>query len=354
MSTRSDMDALVKDAEAQGWRVETTSKGWLKWIPPDPDAEIIIGTHEPAGRDFNHHLSRMKRMGYKPTERKRATAPQPQEGEEMAAKTIPMNHRKAEEADKVFNILDDLRAETVEFRPGMTAAQFEDAMKHWFEQALLLNGGKILDGMADRINADNAERAARHNEQHKAFNAETEAALKQTDSVVRAAIAKADGIAESVADYLGKIDEASAKVSADAARIGGLEPIVHTTAASALALESMVNELADQFSRFRNATSDTIPALRADVRDIKAELDKRAKDPKPLTIGEIEAAMRSYVSAQVKTLREELEGRQDRAMATLRADLTAMIQSAQKEAERTAALESPLEALRKRLAGKGE
>lgn len=56
-------DELVRIAEAQGWRVERSTKGW-KFYPPDKTKQIVV-IHGSASdhRWYMNAVSRLKRSG---------------------------------------------------------------------------------------------------------------------------------------------------------------------------------------------------------------------------------------------------------------------------------------------------
>lgn len=64
MSTKKDFEELKKSAVKQGWRIESTKNGHLKWM--SPTGELVIS--ESTGSDYRgikNHLSRLRRAGYK-------------------------------------------------------------------------------------------------------------------------------------------------------------------------------------------------------------------------------------------------------------------------------------------------
>jgi hypothetical protein len=66
MSFASDLRKILKNAEAQGWRVEKRKEYWL-FFPPDgvtPPARIA-GTPS-SQRSLPNFLADLKRKGYRP------------------------------------------------------------------------------------------------------------------------------------------------------------------------------------------------------------------------------------------------------------------------------------------------
>jgi hypothetical protein len=66
MSFAGDLRKIVKNAEAQGWRVEKRKEYWL-FFPPDkttPPARVA-GTPS-SQRSWANFLADLKRKGYKP------------------------------------------------------------------------------------------------------------------------------------------------------------------------------------------------------------------------------------------------------------------------------------------------
>jgi hypothetical protein len=65
MSYRGDLRKVVKEAAAQGWRVEKRREYWL-FFPPDPSLSPakIAGTPS-SHRSWRNFQSEMKRKGYR-------------------------------------------------------------------------------------------------------------------------------------------------------------------------------------------------------------------------------------------------------------------------------------------------
>lgn len=67
-----DLKKIKKLAESQGWTVEHTRSGHTRWVPPDPDKEIIITGKSPSDwRALKNIESRLKRSGLKLDGRRR-------------------------------------------------------------------------------------------------------------------------------------------------------------------------------------------------------------------------------------------------------------------------------------------
>jgi len=63
-SSNRDLQQLVDAAEAQGWVVEKTRSGHLKWIPPDPSMTFVISASSPSDRRALKNIrSRLRQRG---------------------------------------------------------------------------------------------------------------------------------------------------------------------------------------------------------------------------------------------------------------------------------------------------
>lgn len=120
--------------------------------------------------------------------------------------------------------------------------------------------------------------------------------------------------------------------------------------ASVLAVEEMVNEVADQFKQNRDLYAKDIPRLRQDVADVKASVAA----VKTLTLADVEGVLREYVRQQRAAMTSEwkasdaaTESTVAELMSQLRDEMIEKINVAQDKVVETA---NPLEALRKRMA----
>jgi len=52
MTSNPELRDLIKLGEQQGWIIDTTSGGHLKWIPPDPNMEFVITSSTPSDNAF--------------------------------------------------------------------------------------------------------------------------------------------------------------------------------------------------------------------------------------------------------------------------------------------------------------
>lgn len=127
-----------------------------------------------------------------------------------------------------------------------------------------------------------------------------------------------------------------------------LETDVKPVQGGVLALEAMVNELADQFKLFRDHEQDVLPGLRRDVRDLKERplVDAKAITDAigPYVAGEL-LKQRVAFDRDLAALKNELEGELLSELSDLETRLVEKIQNA-------AAAVDPLTALKNRLAGK--
>lgn len=61
-----DIKKVAREAERQGWRVDRTSKGHWRFIPPDPQGRICIHSGTPGDRRGIHNLvAEMRRQGFR-------------------------------------------------------------------------------------------------------------------------------------------------------------------------------------------------------------------------------------------------------------------------------------------------
>lgn len=55
---------IIEAAILQGWHVQTTKKGHLRFVPPDPDQPIVIGSGTPSDpRSDRNLVARLRRSG---------------------------------------------------------------------------------------------------------------------------------------------------------------------------------------------------------------------------------------------------------------------------------------------------
>lgn len=60
-----DIRKIEKAAREQGWEVGRTKKGHLKFVPPDPSKNIVIGSGAPSDqRAIRNLLAELKRQGF--------------------------------------------------------------------------------------------------------------------------------------------------------------------------------------------------------------------------------------------------------------------------------------------------
>jgi hypothetical protein len=60
-----DLRNLERAAREQGWRTEKTTRGHLRWIPPDREKPIVIGSGTPGDRRaINNFLAQLRRSGF--------------------------------------------------------------------------------------------------------------------------------------------------------------------------------------------------------------------------------------------------------------------------------------------------
>jgi predicted RNA binding protein YcfA (HicA-like mRNA interferase family) len=58
---KMNIDDIRKEAEQQGFRVERTNKSHWKFIPPDPDKPIVIGSSTPHN-EFGARKALMRQL----------------------------------------------------------------------------------------------------------------------------------------------------------------------------------------------------------------------------------------------------------------------------------------------------
>jgi len=59
-----DLRDLERAAREQGWRVERTAKGHPKFIPADPNGQIVFGSGTPSDwRSLPNLLSKLRKQG---------------------------------------------------------------------------------------------------------------------------------------------------------------------------------------------------------------------------------------------------------------------------------------------------
>lgn len=54
---------LARKARRQGWTVEPTRSGHIRWIPPD-GATVLISPGTGSARSWRNHFARMRAAGY--------------------------------------------------------------------------------------------------------------------------------------------------------------------------------------------------------------------------------------------------------------------------------------------------
>ena len=65
-SMNKAMKKLTKQAEAQGWRVEPTRNGHIRFLAPDGKTIVIWASTPSDHRAWKNGLSQMKRAGFQP------------------------------------------------------------------------------------------------------------------------------------------------------------------------------------------------------------------------------------------------------------------------------------------------
>lgn len=61
-----DIRKVVKEAKRQGWRVETTKSGHLKFLPPDRTKRACVFSGTPGDqRAIHNHIAAMRRQGFR-------------------------------------------------------------------------------------------------------------------------------------------------------------------------------------------------------------------------------------------------------------------------------------------------
>ena len=64
MAAKSDIDKVCHAARAQGWRVESTSRGHIRLIPIDKDKPIVVSSGTPSDhRSIKNFLAQARRSG---------------------------------------------------------------------------------------------------------------------------------------------------------------------------------------------------------------------------------------------------------------------------------------------------
>ncbi len=57
---------LLRDLEAQGWRIQATKDGWMCY-PPDPHKEQVLIHKTPSDQNWIHvAIRRLRKSGYIP------------------------------------------------------------------------------------------------------------------------------------------------------------------------------------------------------------------------------------------------------------------------------------------------
>lgn len=64
MSTRGDLRKIIREAERQGWRVETTRGGHLSFYAPDGENIVTTGSTPSDRRSLDNHIARMRKYGF--------------------------------------------------------------------------------------------------------------------------------------------------------------------------------------------------------------------------------------------------------------------------------------------------
>jgi predicted RNA binding protein YcfA (HicA-like mRNA interferase family) len=65
MAAKKELKEIVKAAEKQGWRVETTKKGHLKFLAPDGINGLTTGGTPSEHRAIANLLASLRRYGFK-------------------------------------------------------------------------------------------------------------------------------------------------------------------------------------------------------------------------------------------------------------------------------------------------
>ncbi len=61
-----ELQDIIKEARAQGWRVERTKSGHWKFTPPDKTKKPIFTGGTPGDRRaLRNHLAQMRRAGFR-------------------------------------------------------------------------------------------------------------------------------------------------------------------------------------------------------------------------------------------------------------------------------------------------
>lgn len=67
VSHKKEIKRLVAQAESQGWRVEPTRGGHLKWMPPDRSQSFVISAATPSDhRALKNIISHLRQRGFDP------------------------------------------------------------------------------------------------------------------------------------------------------------------------------------------------------------------------------------------------------------------------------------------------
>lgn len=151
---------IRKRALAQGWRVEPTSGGHIRFVPPDPRHSHVIASSTPScGRALKHLVSDLKRRGFsnKPARPERAQtecAPTEQAAEGSAVTVTTTITPSPENVERTSS---DMSTNTTERLPRTTEAparpkkEFKDALRSAREAERL-----TVDAVAELLNVSRA------------------------------------------------------------------------------------------------------------------------------------------------------------------------------------------------------
>lgn len=151
---------IRKRALAQGWRVEPTSGGHIRFVPPDPRHSHVIASGTPScGRALKHLVSDLKRRGFsnKPARPERAQTERAPTFEQAAeASSVAVTTTITPSPENVEKTSNDMSTNTTERLPRTTEAparpkEFKDALRSAREAE-----GLTVDALAELLNVSRA------------------------------------------------------------------------------------------------------------------------------------------------------------------------------------------------------